>query len=77
MWLLPEKRGYSLLKSIPLFLLGDVYSWGVGSLQLGQEEKETEDLWEPTLLEGEQLAGRRVVAVSARGQHTVLLTTKK
>ncbi|GAB6026272.1 Regulator of chromosome condensation [Chamberlinius hualienensis] len=53
---------------------GDVYAWGLGnSGQLGQGNEE--DVWEPAKMSGKQLTNRKVLAVSAGGQHAVLLVT--
>jgi regulator of chromosome condensation len=51
---------------------GQLFSWGMGTNgQLGTGEEE--DLWQPTLMKSRQLEGRRVLAVSAGGQHTLVL----
>lgn len=50
---------------------GSVFSWGMASDQLGSGTEE--DLWEPELMKGKQLDGRKVVVVSSGGQHAVLL----
>lgn len=51
---------------------GDLYSWGMGTnLQLGTGQEE--DLWKPGKVKGKKLDGKRVVCVSAGGQHTGIL----
>ena len=53
---------------------GDLYSWGMGTnLQLGTGQEE--DLWKPGKVKAKKLEGKRVVCVSAGGQHTGLLAT--
>lgn len=55
---------------------GTVSCWGMGtSKQLGNGEEE--DAWEPTKMAGKQLNDRKVVHVSAGGQHTVVLAVDK
>ena len=55
-----------------VLLTGEAYCWGMGSsLQLGTGEEDDE--YTPTLLEGKQLENRKVIALEAGGQHTVLL----
>lgn len=53
---------------------GACYAWGMGSSQLGMGDDES-DIFEPKIIVGKQLEGRKVVSVSAGGQHTVLLIT--
>jgi len=51
---------------------GHCYSWGMGTNgQLGMAEED--DLWEPTLMKSKQLEGRKVIAVSSGGQHTIMI----
>jgi len=51
---------------------GECFSWGMGTNgQLGTGEDD--DLWEPTKLKSKQLEGRRVIAVSSGGQHTIMI----
>lgn len=51
---------------------GDCYSWGMGTNgQLGTGDDE--DKFEPIKMGGKQLQGKKVIAVSSGGQHTVLL----
>jgi len=51
---------------------GECFSWGMGTNgQLGTGEEE--DVFTPTKMEGKQLKGKKVVAVSSGGQHTVLI----
>ncbi|XP_054262997.1 regulator of chromosome condensation-like isoform X2 [Macrosteles quadrilineatus] len=53
---------------------GEVYAWGMGTNgQLGTGDED--DHYEPVRMGGKQLEGRKVVAVSGGGQHTVLLVT--
>ncbi|KAK7788454.1 hypothetical protein R5R35_012250 [Gryllus longicercus] len=53
---------------------GEAFSWGMGtSGQLGTGDEA--DVYEPHLIGGKQLENRKVVQVSAGGQHTVLLAT--
>ncbi|KAE8748655.1 hypothetical protein FOCC_FOCC004666 [Frankliniella occidentalis] len=54
---------------------GEVYSWGMGSnMQLGMGDDDT-DLWVPTKIKGKALENKSLKAVSAGGQHTVLLAS--
>ncbi|XP_058052192.1 regulator of chromosome condensation [Ahaetulla prasina] len=51
---------------------GHAFAWGMGSnLQLATGDEE--DLWSPVQMSGQQLENRRVLSVTAGGQHTVLL----
>ncbi|KAF4532349.1 hypothetical protein B566_EDAN003652 [Ephemera danica] len=51
---------------------GKVYSWGFGqNLQLGTGDED--DAFEPVLVTGKQLEGRKVMAVASGGQHTMLI----
>ena len=51
---------------------GECFSWGMGTNgQLGTGEEE--DVFTPKKMEGKQLKGKKVVAVSSGGQHTVLI----
>lgn len=51
---------------------GELYSWGMGTnLQLGSGEED--DIWTPTKVTGKKIENRRVLSVSAGGQHTALL----
>ncbi|GLH11838.1 Regulator of chromosome condensation [Gryllus bimaculatus] len=53
---------------------GEAFAWGMGtSGQLGTGDEA--DVYEPHLIGGKQLENRKVVQVSAGGQHTVLLAT--
>ncbi|XP_053395077.1 regulator of chromosome condensation-like isoform X2 [Mercenaria mercenaria] len=55
---------------------GSVACWGMGtSNQLGNGEDE--DSWVPSKMGGKQLNERKVIQVSAGGQHTVLLAVDK
>ena len=55
---------------------GAAFSWGMGTnLQLGTGDEE--DRWVPTIVTGKQLEGRKVIGVSAGGQHTALLVAKE
>ncbi|XP_060594377.1 regulator of chromosome condensation-like isoform X1 [Ruditapes philippinarum] len=55
---------------------GTVASWGMGtSSQLGNGEED--DSWVPSKMDGKQLQERKVIQVSAGGQHTVLLAVDK
>lgn len=55
---------------------GTVACWGMGtSKQLGNGEED--DSWVPTKMAGKQLNDRKVLQVSAGGQHTVLLAADK
>lgn len=65
--------------SIPFSLYGSVsgeaYSWGMGSnMQLGMGDDDS-DLWIPTKIKAKALENKPVKAVSAGGQHTVLLAS--
>lgn len=56
-----------------MFILGEVYSWGMGSnMQLGMGDDDS-DLWIPTKMKGKALENKVIKSVSAGGQHTVLL----
>ena len=58
--------------SFALSRSGEVSSWGMGTnLQLGMGEET--DLWTPTKISAKKLEGRKVVGLSAGGQHTALL----
>ncbi|XP_063167952.1 regulator of chromosome condensation [Candoia aspera] len=51
---------------------GRAFGWGMGSnLQLATGDEE--DVWSPVQMSGQQLENRRVLSVTAGGQHTVLL----
>ena len=53
---------------------GKLYSWGMGdSLQLGNGEEK--DIWSPEVVTGKKLENKKVLSVSAGGQHTALLVT--
>lgn len=53
---------------------GKLYSWGMGdSLQLGNGEEK--DACSPELVTGKKLEGKKILSVSAGGQHTALLVT--
>ena len=53
---------------------GKLYSWGMGdSLQLGNGEEK--DIWSPEVVTGKKLEGKKVLSVSAGGQHTALVVT--
>ncbi|GAB6029938.1 Regulator of chromosome condensation [Chamberlinius hualienensis] len=65
----------SVSSSFAVTRSGEVYAWGLGnSGQLGQGNEE--DVWEPTKMNGKQLANRKVLAVSGGGQHAVLLVVE-
>ncbi|XP_059475502.1 regulator of chromosome condensation isoform X2 [Neocloeon triangulifer] len=51
---------------------GKVYSWGMGSTQLGIGGEEPDDVDEPQLMQGKALEKRFVLSVAAGGQHTAL-----
>lgn len=54
---------------------GKLYSWGMGdTLQLGNGEEK--DIWSPEVVTGKKLENKKVLSVSAGGQHTTLLVTK-
>lgn len=55
---------------------GTIYSWGMGSNQLGAGSDE-EDLRVPTKMLGKQLENRSGISISAGGQHTVILAKDK
>lgn len=51
---------------------GEIYAWGIGSnsqLGIGGDE----DAWEPTLLTGAQVKGKKIVRVSGGAQHTLFV----
>ena len=51
---------------------GELYSWGMGTnLQLGMSDEE--DVWTPSKVTGKKIENRRILSVSAGGQHTALL----
>lgn len=53
---------------------GKLYSWGMGdSLQLGNGEEK--DVWSPEVVSGKKLENKKILSVSAGGQHTALLVT--
>lgn len=53
---------------------GKLYSWGMGdTLQLGNGEEK--DVQSPELVTGKKLEDKKVLSVSAGGQHTALLVT--
>lgn len=53
---------------------GKLYSWGMGdTLQLGNGEEK--DVWSPEVVTGKKLENKKVLSVSAGGQHTALLVT--
>ena len=55
---------------------GEAYSWGMGTNhQLGTGEEE--DSWSPTKITGKKMENRRVLAVSAGGQHAALLISRQ
>ena len=65
-------------QSVSLALSDDgvVYSWGMGtSKQLGTGDEE--DVWKPVKMAGKQLENRKVIGLTAGGQHTVLLAKDK
>lgn len=56
------------------FFTGVGYGWGLGSnLQLSTGDEEDE--WTPIKLTGRNLEAKKVLALSAGGQHTALLVT--
>lgn len=62
--------------SLALTDKGEVYSWGMGSnLQLGTGDED--DVLTPEKMGGKQLENRKVIAISAGGQHTLLLAKDK
>ncbi|XP_007439901.1 regulator of chromosome condensation [Python bivittatus] len=61
-----ERVGYAVTED------GHAFAWGMGSnLQLATGDEE--DVWSPVQMSGQQLENRRVLSVTAGGQHTVLL----
>ncbi|XP_026558281.1 regulator of chromosome condensation [Pseudonaja textilis] len=61
-----ERVGYAVTED------GRAFAWGMGSnLQLATGDEE--DVWSPVQMSGQQLESRRVLSVTAGGQHTVLL----
>lgn len=54
---------------------GKVYSWGMGSTQLGNGSED--DQIEPVLLTGAQVKERQVISVSSGGQHTLFIAADK
>ncbi|KAL1123814.1 hypothetical protein AAG570_001585, partial [Ranatra chinensis] len=52
---------------------GKLYSWGMGSAQLGLGAEE--DTFVPAQVKSKQLEGKTVVRVSSGGQHTVVIVT--
>uniref|UniRef100_A0A8C6VNP0 Regulator of chromosome condensation 1 n=1 Tax=Naja naja TaxID=35670 RepID=A0A8C6VNP0_NAJNA len=61
-----ERVGYAVTED------GHAFAWGMGSnLQLATGDEE--DVWSPVQMSGQQLESRRVLSVTAGGQHTVLL----
>lgn len=70
------KKGCSLHLLFVVFILGSVYSWGMGTnLQLGTGQEDDE--WSPVKMTGKQLENRAVLMASSGGQHTVLLVKDK
>ena len=68
-------HNFCCLLIIYLLPTGKVYAWGFGeNLQLGTGEEDDE--YEPKEVTGKQLEGRKVLAISAGGQHTCLLATR-
>lgn len=58
------------------FLPGEAFGFGMGTNnQLAQGDDE--DRWEPARLAGKQLENKKVVAIQAGGQHTIMLATSK
>lgn len=58
-----------------IYLLGKVYSWGMGSnQQLGVGSDD--DLLVPTLLTGQQVRDKEVICVSSGGQHTLFIVAE-
>lgn len=55
---------------------GKVFAWGMGTnYQLGGPDDE--DIYEPLEMKGKQLEGRTAIDISAGGQHTAIVATKK
>ena len=53
---------------------GQLYSWGMGdTLQLGNGEET--DVWAPQIVTGKKLEHKKVLSVSAGGQHTAIIVT--
>jgi len=51
---------------------GQLYSWGMGdTLQLGNGEET--DVWVPQIVTGKKLESKKVLSVSAGGQHTAII----
>ncbi|KAJ1831767.1 hypothetical protein LPJ63_004044 [Coemansia sp. RSA 2711] len=58
--------------NIALTADGNAYTWGYGDmLQLGNGEEE--DVEQPTLLQGQKIAGKTILKVAAGGQHSAIL----
>lgn len=54
---------------------GELFSWGMGtSLQLGTGQED--DVWAPVKVAGKKIENRRILTVSAGGQHTALLVSR-
>lgn len=54
---------------------GELFSWGMGtSLQLGTGSEE--DVWVPVKVTGKKIENRRILNISAGGQHTALLVSR-
>ena len=54
---------------------GEAHSWGMGTNhQLGTREEE--DCWSPTKITGRKMKNRRVLVISAGGQHAALLISR-
>ena len=61
--------------SFAITATGDLYSWGMGTnLQLGSGEED--DVWTPAKVSGKKIENRKILSVSAGGQHTALLVEK-
>merc|ERR1719318_381484 len=58
--------------SYAVTVAGDCYSWGMGTNgQLGTGDEE--DKFKPVKMGGKQVQGKKVIAVSSGGQHTVMI----
>ena len=53
---------------------GELYSWGMGTnFQLGSSSED--DIWTPEKVTGKRIENRKILSVSAGGQHTALLVS--
>ena len=61
-----------LIFSFLYYFLGSAYAWGMGNnLQLGTGDED--DVYQPKKMKSKQLEDKKVLKISAGGQHSIML----